>query len=213
MMAFGAGRLLRRRRPSRPATGCRHRGVRAAPAGDSLYRPHLAPGSASTDWKSSATCRRHRPAPNQPPPDRPPPRLPGVDLDALSRAARARLRRSAAGALQPRSLHAGPDHPGRDGAGHAFSRLAQRRSAPSSTSARPVRRSSASTGTSPSRSSLDPNLWFPPGLFNGAMLDSRGEIVCDDVTNVYLGDGAHRRAVQVVSLALKRCKIRGYASP
>jgi len=30
---------------------------------------------------------------------------------------------------------------------------------------------------------VDPNLWFPPYMFDGAMLDSRGEIVCDDVTN------------------------------
>ena len=30
---------------------------------------------------------------------------------------------------------------------------------------------------------LDPNFWFPPGLFQGASLDGRGEIVCDDVTN------------------------------
>jgi len=31
--------------------------------------------------------------------------------------------------------------------------------------------------------SLDPNFWFPPGLFQGALLDGRGDIVCDDVTN------------------------------
>lgn len=34
--------------------------------------------------------------------------------------------------------------------------------------------------------SLDPNSWFPQGIFSGAMLDSRGDIVCDDVTNAYL---------------------------
>jgi hypothetical protein len=34
---------------------------------------------------------------------------------------------------------------------------------------------------------LDPNLWFPPGLFAGATLDSRGDIVLDDATNAYVG--------------------------
>jgi hypothetical protein len=30
---------------------------------------------------------------------------------------------------------------------------------------------------------VDPNLWFPLYLFDGAMLDNRGEIVADDVSN------------------------------
>jgi hypothetical protein len=34
---------------------------------------------------------------------------------------------------------------------------------------------------------VDPNIWFPPYLFDGATLDSRGEIVCDDVTNTQIG--------------------------
>ncbi len=34
---------------------------------------------------------------------------------------------------------------------------------------------------------VDPNIWFPPYLFDGAMLDDRGEIVCDDVSNVQIG--------------------------
>ena len=31
--------------------------------------------------------------------------------------------------------------------------------------------------------SVDPNLWFPPNVFQYAMLDNRGEIVADDVSN------------------------------
>jgi hypothetical protein len=31
--------------------------------------------------------------------------------------------------------------------------------------------------------SVDPNVWFPPYLFDGAMLDNRGEIVGDEVSN------------------------------
>ena len=31
--------------------------------------------------------------------------------------------------------------------------------------------------------SVDPNIWFPPYLFDGATLDGRGAIVCDDVSN------------------------------
>jgi hypothetical protein len=34
---------------------------------------------------------------------------------------------------------------------------------------------------------VDPNIWFPPYLFDGAMLDNRGEIVCDDVSNPQIG--------------------------
>jgi len=33
---------------------------------------------------------------------------------------------------------------------------------------------------------VDPNIWFPPYLFDGAMLDDRGQIVCDDVSNVQI---------------------------
>jgi hypothetical protein len=35
--------------------------------------------------------------------------------------------------------------------------------------------------------SVDPNIWFPPYLLDGATLDDRGQIVCDDVTNVQAG--------------------------
>ena len=35
--------------------------------------------------------------------------------------------------------------------------------------------------------SVDPNLWFPPYLFDGATLDNRGEIICDDVSNPQIG--------------------------
>ena len=35
--------------------------------------------------------------------------------------------------------------------------------------------------------SVDPNLWFPPYLFDGATLDNRGEIICDDVSNTQIG--------------------------
>jgi hypothetical protein len=35
--------------------------------------------------------------------------------------------------------------------------------------------------------SVDPNLWFPPYLFQDAMLDNRGEIVCDEVSNPQIG--------------------------
>jgi hypothetical protein len=34
---------------------------------------------------------------------------------------------------------------------------------------------------------VDPNIWFPPYVFDGATLDSRGEIICDDVTNTQIG--------------------------
>jgi hypothetical protein len=35
--------------------------------------------------------------------------------------------------------------------------------------------------------SVDPNVWFPPYLFDGAMLDNRGEIVVDEVSNPQIG--------------------------
>jgi len=35
--------------------------------------------------------------------------------------------------------------------------------------------------------SVDPNIWFPPYLFDGAVLDDRGQIVCDDVSNPQIG--------------------------
>jgi len=35
--------------------------------------------------------------------------------------------------------------------------------------------------------SVDPNIWFPPYLFEGAMLDNRGEIVADEVSNPQIG--------------------------
>jgi hypothetical protein len=35
--------------------------------------------------------------------------------------------------------------------------------------------------------SVDPNVWFPPYLFDGAVLDNRGEIVSDDVSNPQIG--------------------------
>lgn len=35
--------------------------------------------------------------------------------------------------------------------------------------------------------SVDPNIWFPPYLFDGAMLDDRGQIVSDDVSNPQIG--------------------------
>ena len=34
---------------------------------------------------------------------------------------------------------------------------------------------------------VDPNIWFPPYLFDGATLDSRGEIIVDDVSNPQIG--------------------------
>jgi hypothetical protein len=33
---------------------------------------------------------------------------------------------------------------------------------------------------------VDPNIWFPPYLFDGAMLDDRGEIICDEVSNTQI---------------------------
>jgi hypothetical protein len=35
--------------------------------------------------------------------------------------------------------------------------------------------------------SVDPNIWFPPYLFDNATPDSRGVIVCDDVSNPQIG--------------------------
>jgi hypothetical protein len=35
--------------------------------------------------------------------------------------------------------------------------------------------------------SVDPNLWFPPYVFQDAMFDNRGEIVADDVSNPQIG--------------------------
>ena len=35
--------------------------------------------------------------------------------------------------------------------------------------------------------SVDPNVWFPAYLFDGAMLDNRGEIVSDEVSNPQIG--------------------------
>jgi hypothetical protein len=35
--------------------------------------------------------------------------------------------------------------------------------------------------------SVDPNLWFPPYVFDGATLDGRGVIICDDVSNTQIG--------------------------
>jgi hypothetical protein len=35
--------------------------------------------------------------------------------------------------------------------------------------------------------SVDPNIWFPPYLFEGATLDNRGEIVSDEVSNPQIG--------------------------
>ncbi len=35
--------------------------------------------------------------------------------------------------------------------------------------------------------SVDPNLWFPPYVFDGAMLDNREEIVVDEVSNPQIG--------------------------
>jgi hypothetical protein len=35
--------------------------------------------------------------------------------------------------------------------------------------------------------SVDPNLWFPSYLFDFAMLDNRGEIVVDEVSNPQIG--------------------------
>ena len=35
--------------------------------------------------------------------------------------------------------------------------------------------------------SVDPNVWFPPYVFENAMLDNRGEIVADEVSNPQIG--------------------------
>jgi hypothetical protein len=34
---------------------------------------------------------------------------------------------------------------------------------------------------------VDPNLWFPPYVFEGGTVDSRGVIICDDVSNTQIG--------------------------
>ncbi len=121
------------------------------------------------------------PPPNQPPPDRPP-RFPSVDLDALSDGASATLERlpqglysrvrfllgriTLEGTVQGTRFHVAlmPFGAGVD----------IRASAPQELG---FDRDVAFDIT------LDPNFWFPPGLFQGASLDGRGEIVCDDVTN------------------------------
>ena len=129
------------------------------------------------------------PPPTQPPPDHPPPdsppRFPGVDLDALSDGASATLERlpqglysrvrfllgriTLEGSVQSTRFHIAlmPWGVGVDVRASAPQELGFDRDIDFDVS-------------------LDPNFWFPPGLFQGATLDSRGDIVCDDVTNTQI---------------------------
>jgi len=124
------------------------------------------------------------PDPNRPPPEFPP-RVPSIDLDALSDGASATLERlpqglysrvrfllgriTLEGAVQNTRFHV---------ALMPFGAVVDiRASAPQELGFdRDIAFDIA----------LDPNIWFPPGLFQGAQLDGRGEIVCDDVTNTSL---------------------------
>ena len=125
------------------------------------------------------------PPPNRPPPDEPPPRLPGIDLDALSEGTSTTIedlpqglysrirfllgRVTLEGTVQSTRFHVTL---------RPFGRVVDvRASIPQELG---FERDIAFEVT------LDPNFWFPPGLFQGAMLDSRGEIVCDDVTNYWI---------------------------
>jgi hypothetical protein len=125
------------------------------------------------------------PPPNGFPPDEPPPRLPGIDLDALSEGSSATVqdlpqglysrvrfllgRVTLEGTVQTTRFHVTL---------RPFGRLVDlRASIPQELG---FERDIAFEVT------LDPNFWFPPGLFQGAVLDSRGDIVCDDVTNNWI---------------------------
>ena len=125
------------------------------------------------------------PPPQFPPPDEPPPRLPGIDLDALSEGtsttvedlpqglySRIRFllgRVTLEGTVQSTRFHVTL---------RPFGRVVDiRASTPQELG---FERDIAFEVT------LDPNFWFPPGVFQGAMLDSRGEIVCDDVSNYWI---------------------------
>jgi hypothetical protein len=125
------------------------------------------------------------PAPGQPPPLEPPPRPPGIDLDALSEGtsetvedlpqglySRVRFllgRVTLEGTVQATKFHVTL---------RPFGRVVDiRASMPQELG---FERDITFEVT------LEPNFWFPPGLFQGAMLDSRGEIVCDDVSNYWI---------------------------
>ncbi len=125
------------------------------------------------------------PPPNRPPPDEPPPWLPSIDLDALSEGTSATVedlpqglysrvrfllgRVTLEGTVLSTRFHVTL---------RPFGRVVDiRASTPQELG---FERDIAFEIT------LDPNFWFPPGLFMGAMLDSRGDIVCDDVTNTWI---------------------------
>jgi hypothetical protein len=48
--------------------------------------------------------------------------------------------------------------------------------------------------------SVDPNLWFPPYVFEGATLDNRGVIICDDVSNTQIGSALIQSMLRSFSL-------------
>ena len=125
------------------------------------------------------------PSPDRPPPQDPPPRPPGIDLDALSEGTSATVedlpqglysrvrfllgRITLEGTVQATRFHVTL---------RPFGRVVDiRASVPQELG---FERDIAFEVT------LDPNFWFPPGVFQGAMLDVRGEIVCDDVTNTWI---------------------------
>lgn len=153
--------------------------------------PYITLTSASLRLDRLAVIGNVPPPPNQPPPDHPPPqdpppRPPGFELDALSNGASATIedlpqglysrvsflvgRITLEGSVQDTKFHV---------ALRPFNAFVDIRT--SDPQELGFDRDIAFDV------SLDPNLWFPPGIFSGAMLDSRGDIVCDDVTNVYLG--------------------------
>jgi hypothetical protein len=127
-----------------------------------------------------------QPVPNRPPPDRPPP-LPDVDLDALS---------SSGSSATLEDLPQGLYSRVRFTLGR-ISLEGTARGTVFNVSIAPFGvivdvRASTPQELGLDRDiafdvSVDPNVWFPPYLFEGATLDNRGEIVCDEVTNPQVG--------------------------
>jgi hypothetical protein len=153
--------------------------------------PYIDLTSASLRLDRLAILGNVPPPPNQPPPDHPPPQdLPprphGFDLDALSNGASATIEDLPEGLYSRVSFMLG-----------WISLEGSVQSTKFHVALRPFGTVVNILASNPQELgfdrdiafeiSLDPNLWFPPGLFNGAMLDSRGDIVCDDVTNTYIG--------------------------
>jgi hypothetical protein len=121
------------------------------------------------------------PPPNRPPPDRPP--LPNVDLDALSAGGA-----SASIHYLPQGLYSRVRFTiGRISLeGRARGTVFHVSLAPFGVIVDVLASMPQELGLDQDVNfevSVDPNLWFPPYLFDGAMRDNRDEIVADEVSN------------------------------